>query len=56
MSAPKKNQNAAKPKDEQLTSKLILHCHPKEKSAWVKAADGKLAKWVRGTLNRRANT
>ena len=44
--------NAACP----LTSKLTgIPCHPREKSAWVRAAQpGKLADWVRRSLNATA--
>lgn len=49
------NKAAAKPEAERLRAQLIVRVHPVEKSAWVKAArPGKLADWVRDTLNDRA--
>lgn len=40
-----------------LTSRLNgIPCHPREKSAWVRAArPGKLADWVRRSLNAAAS-
>lgn len=55
MSAPLKNQFAAKPESELASAHLHLRCQPREKSAWVRkasAAKKKLAQWVVETLNR----
>jgi len=54
MSAPKNNQNAAKPEDEKATSFLYIRVSPREKSRWVRAARlaGKnLSEWVLEKLN-----
>lgn len=49
---PPGNQNAAKPQDEHLSSRVIIACHPVEKSSWIQASfPGKLSEWVREELN-----
>lgn len=49
---PAGNQNALKPEDDHLSSRLIIACHPVEKSAWIQAAfPEKLSEWVREELN-----
>lgn len=53
---PKGSRNAAKG-EEDMTSKLIIRCTPREKAGWVKQAQSgnlKLAEWVRGKLNNPA--
>lgn len=52
--APSGNRNAAKenPRD----SLLAVRCLSSEKAAWVRAAKpGKLADWLRSTLNKAAS-
>ncbi len=54
MSAPAKNQNAAKPDAERLSSFLHVRVTPRDKAGWVKAAQRsgkKIAEWVTDTLN-----
>lgn len=49
------NKAAAKPEAEKLRATLHIRVHPVEKSTWVRAArPGKLADWVRDTLNAKA--
>lgn len=51
--APVGNQNAAKKECKETT--LHIACTPREKAGWVKSAKpGKLADWVRETLNKSA--
>lgn len=45
------NQNAAKRGNDTV---LTVACTRREKAAWVKAAPGKLAEWVRDNLNAAA--
>jgi hypothetical protein len=53
---PPGNQNAAKPPDEHLSSRVILACHPVEKSSWIQASfPGKLSEWIREKLNAAAS-
>lgn len=57
MPAPKGNKHAQKPEDERLGAVLHVRCTPKEKNLWKRAAyPGKLADWVRDTLNREADS
>ncbi len=54
MSAPIKNQNAAKPDAERLSSFLHIRTLPRDKAGWVKAAarsGKKLAEWATDALN-----
>lgn len=56
MSAPLKNQNAAKAIKDKAESSLIIRCKTKDKASWVRAADGqKLTAWVVEALNERAD-
>jgi len=58
MAAPVKNQNAAKAEADKATSFLHIRVVPREKSAWVRAANRrgkKLAEWVTDSLNRAAS-
>lgn len=50
------NRSAAKPASERVDSQIVIRCHRREKSAWVRAAqrEGGLAKWVRASLNATA--
>ena len=49
------NQTAAKPDGAKLSATVQLRTHPREKSAWVRAArPGKLTDWIRRTLNEAA--
>ena len=49
------NQTAAKTPGQTLSAQLQCRVHPREKSAWVRAArPGKLSDWVRETLNTAA--
>ncbi len=55
MSAPAKNQNAAKPDAERLSSFLHVRATQRDKAGWVKAAQRnglRLAEWVTDALNR----
>ena len=54
MSAPDKNQNAAKDEADVASSFLHIRAVPRHKAAWVKAAKRqrmKLAEWTTATLN-----
>ena len=48
------NQNAAKTSGELLNTSIHIACTPREKAAWMKSAQGRIAKWVRKTLNEKA--
>lgn len=51
--APVGNANAAK--DDGFDAQINIRCQTGEKNAWVKAAKpGKLALWIRATLNQAA--
>ena len=54
MSAPNNNRNAAKPRQERASALLRVRCRAGQKSAYQRAAHGKLSPWILAALDRAA--